>query len=94
MSEVSVVDAKTHLTRLLQRVEAGEPVQITRRGRPVAVLLSQADYQRLMEPRGSFVEFVRNWRAAMSGQETGFAETQDFENLRDQRERLVPDLGR
>lgn len=56
MSDVSVADAKTHLTRLLQQVEAGEPVQITRRGRPVAVLLSQAEYQRLAQPRRSFLE--------------------------------------
>lgn len=36
--EVGVQEAKTHLSRLLQRVEAGERVVITRRGTPVAVL--------------------------------------------------------
>ena len=36
---VSVHEAKTHLSRLLQRIAAGEDVIITRSGRPVARLV-------------------------------------------------------
>ena len=36
MTEVSVAEAKAHLSGLLDRVERGEEVVITRRGRPVA----------------------------------------------------------
>lgn len=39
MSTVSVHEAKTHLSRLLQRVEAGEEVVIARAGEPVARLV-------------------------------------------------------
>ena len=39
MSTVSVHEAKTHLSRLLQQVEAGEEVVITRAGEPVARLV-------------------------------------------------------
>ena len=41
MSEptVNVHEAKTHLSRLLERVEAGEEVVIARAGRPVARLV-------------------------------------------------------
>jgi prevent-host-death family protein len=35
---VNVHEAKTHLSRLLARVEAGETVVIARAGQPVAVL--------------------------------------------------------
>lgn len=35
---VGVHEAKTHLSRLLERVEAGDEVIIDRRGRPVARL--------------------------------------------------------
>jgi prevent-host-death family protein len=35
---VNVYDAKTHLSKLLARVEAGERIVIARAGRPVAVL--------------------------------------------------------
>lgn len=40
MEPVSVHEAKTHLSRLLQLVEAGEEVTIARDGRPVARLVS------------------------------------------------------
>ncbi|MEQ1566101.1 MAG: type II toxin-antitoxin system Phd/YefM family antitoxin [Myxococcota bacterium] len=42
MDPVSVYDAKTHLSRLLDAVEAGEEVVITRNGRPVARLVAAA----------------------------------------------------
>jgi prevent-host-death family protein len=37
---VGVHEAKTHLSRLLDAVEAGEEVMITRRGEPVARLVA------------------------------------------------------
>ena len=36
---VNIHDAKTHLSRLVERVEAGEEVIIARAGRPVARLV-------------------------------------------------------
>jgi prevent-host-death family protein len=39
MTEVNVHEAKTHLSRLLRRVEAGEEILISRAGRPVARLV-------------------------------------------------------
>ena len=36
--EVSVAEAKAKLSELLRRVEEGEEVTITRRGKPVAVM--------------------------------------------------------
>ena len=39
MSQVNVHHAKTHLSRLLQKVEAGEEVVIARAGKPVARLV-------------------------------------------------------
>jgi prevent-host-death family protein len=51
MTETSVADAKNNLPKLLHRVESGDAVHITRRGKPVAVLLSQAEYARLTAHR-------------------------------------------
>ena len=45
---VNVHEAKTHLSRLLERVEAGEEVVIARAGRPVARLVP---YVRRNAPR-------------------------------------------
>lgn len=36
---IGAFDAKTHLSQLLDRVEQGEEIEITRRGRPVARLV-------------------------------------------------------
>lgn len=40
MSEVTVHEAKTHLSRLLRRVAMGEEIVISRRGEPVARLVA------------------------------------------------------
>ncbi len=42
MSQVSVHEAKTHLSRLLRRVAAGEEIVIAKGGRPVARLVPAA----------------------------------------------------
>lgn len=42
MDAVSLTQAKTHLSELIDRVEAGESIEITRRGRPVARLTAVA----------------------------------------------------
>jgi prevent-host-death family protein len=50
MTETSIAEAKTQLTRLIQQAERGEAVHITRRGKPVAVLLSEDEYRGLCRP--------------------------------------------
>ncbi len=51
--EVSVAEAKAKLSELLKRVEAGERVTITRRGKPVAVVSAP---ERVYEPLPSRAE--------------------------------------
>ncbi|HZP64063.1 MAG TPA: type II toxin-antitoxin system Phd/YefM family antitoxin [Terriglobales bacterium] len=38
--EVNIHEAKTHFSRLIQRVEAGEEITISRAGKPVAKLIA------------------------------------------------------
>jgi prevent-host-death family protein len=38
MDTINLADAKAHLSELVDRVEAGESIDITRRGKPVARL--------------------------------------------------------
>lgn len=52
----SVAEAKDNLTRLLRLVEAGGHVHITRRGKPVAVLLSTRAYDAMGSGRVSYCE--------------------------------------
>lgn len=46
MAEVGVHEAKTHLSRLLRRVAAGEEVVILRAGKPVAKIVPLKGPQR------------------------------------------------
>jgi prevent-host-death family protein len=48
MSTVNVHEAKTHLSRLLERVEAGEELTIARAGRPIARLVPLRERARLL----------------------------------------------
>ena len=45
---VNIHEAKTHLSRLVERVEAGEEIVIARAGRPVARLVS---FRKTTRPR-------------------------------------------
>lgn len=47
MTEVSVKDARSQLSRLLDRIEQGEVIIITRRGKKVAKLVSPKEGHRL-----------------------------------------------
>ncbi len=42
MGAISLADAKAHLSELVDRVEAGDSIEITRRGKPVARLTAVA----------------------------------------------------
>jgi prevent-host-death family protein len=42
MDAINLADAKAHLSELIDRIEAGESIDITRRGKPVARLTAVA----------------------------------------------------
>lgn len=56
MNEVSVHEAKTHLSRLLRRVALGEEIVISRGGKPIAKLVAAhpSGDRRLGMDRGRF----------------------------------------
>lgn len=68
MKTVSIAQARNSLTELVYEAEEGRPVQFTRRGRPVAVLVSEAEYARLKAAAGAasdFAAWAQAWRAAL-----------------------------
>lgn len=64
MPEASIAEAKSQLTRLISQAELGEAVHITRRGKPVAVLVSESEYARLRqsETHRSFWDLIVEMR--------------------------------
>jgi prevent-host-death family protein len=53
VTTVNVHEAKTHLSRLLERVRRGERIVIAKAGRPIAVLSPIADASRLSRQPGN-----------------------------------------
>ena len=55
----SVAEARAHLPAILVQAEAGEAVELTRRGRLVAVVLSCEAFERLRSERPRFSDTYR-----------------------------------
>lgn len=49
MSAINLADAKAHLSELVDRVEAGDSIEITRRGKPVARLTTVASPRKAID---------------------------------------------
>ena len=57
MNQVTISEARTHLSRLIVEVERGETVTITRRGKPVARLVPARDQKRVADAIDAIKEF-------------------------------------
>lgn len=71
MQERSVAEAKNNLSKLIQEVESGEEIVITRRGNPVA-MLTQPPAKRHKPRFGSLagkIKLTEGWDAPMSEKE-------------------------
>ncbi len=65
MPEYSVAEARDQLSRLVHEAEARQVIHLTRRGRPVAVLLSEEEYARLQSRQPappSLTAAIAAWR--------------------------------
>lgn len=78
----SVAEARQSFARLLQTAERGRVVEITRRGQPVAVVLSAAQYLALVGEGPSFRAAIDDLRARLGVERLGIVDD-DFAGLRD-----------
>jgi len=62
----SLAEARNQLARIIDRAEDGMPVELTRRGKPVAVLLTVGDYERLSREPRPFWDTCQEFREKMS----------------------------
>jgi prevent-host-death family protein len=60
--QYSIAEARHNLAALVRRLEKQTRIEITRRGKPVAVLLSLQEYQRLSSARTGFWEAYSAFR--------------------------------
>lgn len=59
MTKWQLQEAKARLSEIVKSSQEEGPQEITVRGRPAAVLLSRAEYDRLLRRKPAFVEFLR-----------------------------------
>ena len=90
----SIAEARNQFAALIRQVEEGQTsVQVTRRGEPVAVILSQEAYKELLArpPRWDFWTAYQKWRQAWSIDEMDIDPDEVWGDVRDRRP--VPDVN-
>jgi prevent-host-death family protein len=78
--QITISEAKNKLPAIVHSVEKGPSVKLTRRGRPVAVLLSIKEYEALRQKRVGFWDALKVFRKE---NEDVVISDSDFEKVRD-----------
>lgn len=81
MKRYSMADARANLPSLIDEVEAGKEIELTRRGKPVAVVLSQREYALMRPGHPRFGDLYQKFLRRYSLREIG-VESEAFKNLR------------
>jgi prevent-host-death family protein len=88
--EYSVAQARDRLANLVHQAERGRPIRITRRGKPAAVLISAAEYERTHGRPGRGPGYaILDWRAKHGGVELT---DHEIDAWRDRSTSRVPEL--
>ena len=82
LKQYSIAKARDHFTSLVRSVERESAVELTRRGKPVAVMISIQEYKRLSTGQASFWEAYSAFREQVNLKELGI-EPDTFAGLRD-----------
>ncbi|MFN0171161.1 MAG: type II toxin-antitoxin system Phd/YefM family antitoxin [Bryobacteraceae bacterium] len=67
----SIAEARAQLPTLIDQAESGVPVELTRRGEPVAVLVSTHEFERLHGRQRHFSQAYKQFVARYELTETG-----------------------
>ena len=78
----SIAEARSNLPSIVDQAEAGQEIELTRRGKPVAVVVSLRELERLRGERVPFGEAYRRFLKAHQLSEVG-ADKDPFESARD-----------
>ena len=80
--QFSIAEAKNRLPSIIHYIEKGPYVELTRRGKPVAVLLSIREYERLSRKYTGFWNALSVFRQNIHDEEIEISDA-DLEGLRD-----------
>lgn len=65
MKTSTIAAAKNNLSQLIYQLETEKAIHLTRYGKPVAVMLSESQYQHLITPHKSLYTAILSWRTQM-----------------------------
>ena len=81
----SIAAARSNLPQLVREAEAGEPIELTRRGESVAVLIGRKQYERLAARSRRFSEAWNEFTREVALSELAIDPDEIFSDLRDTR---------
>jgi len=67
MKTSTIAEAKNNLSQLIHQLETDDAIHLTRHGKPVAVMLSEANYQKLIRKDTSLFQAIKEWRNNLEG---------------------------
>lgn len=80
MKTSTIAEAKNNLSQLIKQLQSDEPIHLTRHGKPVAVMLSEANYQKLTQKNNGLYHAIQQWRSQLDS-DIGLTAS-ELENLR------------
>lgn len=83
LPQYSIAQARDQLTQLVHQVEQGNPVELTRRGKRIAVILSAEAYDRLLSPKSDFWTLLVKFRERLAEEDVDIDPDEVFKDVRD-----------
>ena len=83
VKKYSIVEARANFATVVHEAEKGTQVELTRRGKPVAVLMGVEDFERLSTGRPSFWQAYEEFRQRVDLSEEGVNSGEVFGDVRD-----------
>lgn len=80
----SIAEARDHFTELVRAVKEETVIQLTRRGKLVAILLSPDEYDKLQNKQTGFWDAYSEFRRHLDQQSLDLEPDEIFANVRDQ----------
>jgi cellobiose PTS system EIIB component len=83
MTQYSIEQVQTQLNDIIQTVEHGEAVEITRQGQQVAILLSVDEYKNLKKEKSGFGKALEEFRQKYDVADADIDPDEIFRDVRD-----------
>jgi prevent-host-death family protein len=80
--DISIAEAHNRLSHWIRQVESGRTVRITRRGKPIAVLVDPGEYEHLQRVK-AYLEMIRLSREL---KDTGLSASEIYRTSREELE--------